>query len=219
MSKGDGGAPDASAAEEGNPPSGAGAKGRDLRTELQRVARVSDMMCTAHAGLRDRYRRWAFRLDLAILLPSAWLVALAFVEPRINLALTPFGLEAQLWVGLLNVAVFGAAIMQLRVDWKGQADAHARAFEGYAEVKRDAGFLLASAPGITEQACRPIFARYGAAGAAPIPEPEFLRQKRRHLLKVAVSRHLDLHPAASINLTRLRFWFKDNFRSNRRDAP
>lgn len=195
------------------------AAGRDLRGELERIARVSDMMCTAHAGLRDRYRARALWLDLAVVLPSAWLVALAFVEPRINITLTPPGLEPQIWTGLLAVLVFGLSIVQLRVDWKGRADAHARAFEGFADVKRDAGFLLASTPEITEQACRPIFARYGSAGATPVPETQFLQQKRRHLLKVAVSKHLDGHPAASPLLARLRFWFRDNFPSNRRDAP
>jgi hypothetical protein len=191
----------------------------DLRRELERVARVSDMMCTAHAGLRDRYCSWALLLDLAVMLTSAWLVALAFVEPRINVTLTPAGLEPQVWTGLLAILVFGLSIMQLRADWKGRADAHAREFDGFAEVKRDAGLLLAAAPEITEQACRPIFARYGSAGATPIPESQFLRQKRRHLLKVAISKHLDRHPAASPVLTRFRFWFRDNLLSIWRDAP
>jgi len=190
----------------------------DLRCELKRIARVADTMCTAHAGLRDSYRRWALGLDLAVLLPSAWLVALAFVDPRINVTLTPAGFNPQIWIGLFAVVVFGLSIVQLRVDWKGQANAHARAFDGYAEVKGDARFLLASAQEITEQACQPIFARYRAAGVTPIPESQFLRQKRRHLLKVAVSRHLDTHPAASPLLTRLRFWYRDNVSSGRHDA-
>jgi hypothetical protein len=156
---------------------------------------------------------------MAILLPSAWLVALAFVEPRINLTLTPHGLDPQVWTGLLAVAVFGLSIVQLRVDWKGRADAHARALDSYAEVKRDAGLLLASKQEITEAACQPVFARYGSAGVISIPESEFLVQKRKHLLKVAVSKHLDKHPAASPFLTGLRFWFRDNFRLGRFDAP
>jgi hypothetical protein len=38
-----------------------------------------------------------------------------------------------------------------------------------------------------------------------------LPQKRRHKIKVALSKHLDAHPSASLLLTRLRFWFRDNF--------
>ena len=68
----------------------------DFRGELERIRTVSDMLCTAHAGLRDRYARRALWLDLAILGLSTWLVALVFVEPRINLSLTPFGLDPQL---------------------------------------------------------------------------------------------------------------------------
>jgi hypothetical protein len=195
------------------------AVGRDPREQLKRVARVSDMMCTAHAGLRDRYRRWALWLDLALLVPSAWLVALTFVEPRINALLTPGTIEPQIWTGVLSVILFALSIVQLRVDWKGQADAHARAFEGFAEVKRDANLVLSSAQVATEEMCRPIFARYGSAGSTPIPESEFLRQKRNHLLKVAVSRHLDTHPAASPAFMKLRFWLRDNFHFGRPNVP
>ena len=191
----------------------------DLKAELKRVARVADILCTAHAGLRDRYRLFATYLDVFILLLSAWVVALAFVEPRINVSLTPFGFDPQIWVGLLGVAVFGLSIVQLRVDWKGRSDAHARAFEAYAKVKGDASFLLAAGREVTEQICQPIFIRYDAAGVTPIPESEFLKQKRRHLLKVAVSRHLDDHPAASIRLMRLRLWIRDNLSSHGSRAP
>ncbi|MEA3099919.1 MAG: hypothetical protein QOF74_4159, partial [Caballeronia mineralivorans] len=57
------------------------------------------MLCTAHAGLRDRYTRRALILDLSIMGTSTWLVALAFVEPRLNVSLTPFHLDSQIWVG------------------------------------------------------------------------------------------------------------------------
>ena len=157
-------------------------------------------------------------MDLAVLLPSAWLVALAFVEPRLGAVLTPGGFEPQVWIGMLAVVVFALSIVQLRVNWKGREDAHARAFEAFAEVKRDANLVLASSQVVVEEACRPIFARYGSAGYTPIPESEFLLQKRRHLLKVAVSKHLDTHPAASPFLTQLRFWLQDNLRPGRPNA-
>ena len=74
------------------------------KEELQRIRRVSDMLCTAHAGLRDRYSRLALFLDLSVLGLSTWLVALAFVEPRIGVSLTPFGIDSQIWGGLLAVS-------------------------------------------------------------------------------------------------------------------
>jgi hypothetical protein len=182
-----------------------------FRPELERIRRVADMLCSGHAGLRDRYARKALALDLSILGLSVWLTALAFVEPRFNLSLTPFGLDPQLWTGLLSVALLFLAIAQLKTDWKGRSDAHRRTLDTYAEVKREAGYILAS-DGLAEQARRRVLARYDMASAVGVEMPErfFLHEKRRHKMKVAVSKHLDTHPGASIVLTRLRFWMRDN---------
>jgi hypothetical protein len=119
-------------------------EGRGLCDELGRIRQVSDTLCTGHAGLRDRFARRALVLDVSILALSTWLVALAFVEPRLNVSLTPFGLDSQIWVGLLAVGTFFLTIIQIKTDWKGQSDAHKRTLDIYAEVKREAGYLLAT---------------------------------------------------------------------------
>src|SRR5260370_9787557 len=106
---------------------------RSMRDELERIRRVSDALCTGHAGLRDRFVQRALVLDLCVLGLSSWLVALAFVQPPINVRLTPFGLDSQIWVGVLNVAPFFLTLFQVKTDWKGPADAHNRTFEIYAE--------------------------------------------------------------------------------------
>jgi hypothetical protein len=183
-----------------------------VRDELLRIRRVSDTLCTGHAGLRDRFSRRALILDLCFLGLSSWPVALTFVQPTINVRLTPFGLDTQIWVGALSVGTFFLTLVQLKTDWKGRADAHKRTFDLYAEVKREAGYLLA-AEDIEDTACRRVLSRYDMASAVgvPIPEAEFLPQKRRHKIKVALSKHLDTHPSASLFLTRVRFWIRDNF--------
>lgn len=182
-----------------------------LREELERIRRVSDMLCTGHAGLRDRFARRALILDLSVLALSSWLVALAFVEPRINIRLTPFGWNSQIWVGVLSLATFFLTLVQFKTDWKGRADAHKRTLDLYAEVKREGGYLLAAGD-IDEVSCRRVLSRYDIASAVgvEIPEREFLPQKRRHKIKVALSKHLDTHPSASLSLTRIHFWFRDN---------
>jgi hypothetical protein len=189
--------------------------GEGMREELRRIREVSDMLCSGHAGLRDRYARMALALDLSILALATWLSALAFVAPSVNLSLTPFGLDSQLWTGLLAVAVVFLSIVQLKTDWKGRSDAHRRTLDSYAEVKREAGYLLASGE-LDEQACRRVLARYDMASAVGIEMPErlFLAQKRRHKMKVAISKHLDAHPGASLLLTRFRFWIRDNFQKD-----
>ena len=183
-----------------------------FRAELERIRRVSDMLCAGHAGLRDHFARRALTLDLAILALSTWLVALAFVQPQINLSLTPFSLDPTLWVGLLAIMTFLLSVVQMKVDWKGLSDAHTRSCALYASVHREAGYVLAGAVDSDDQACRQLIERFDLAGVVGIgiPENQFLAQKRRHLMKKAISKYLDTHPAASIFLTRTRFWFRDN---------
>jgi hypothetical protein len=183
-----------------------------MRDELERIRRVSDTLCTGHAGLRDRFARRALILDLCVLALSTWLVALAFVEPRINVRLTPFGLDSQIWVGILSAGTFFLTLVQFKTDWKGRADAHKRTFDIYAEVKREAGYMLAAGD-FEETSCRRVLSRYDMASAVgvAIPEGDFLPQKRRHRIKIALSKHLDSHPSASLFLTRVRFWIRDNF--------
>ncbi len=50
----------------------------EFRPELERIRRVSDMLVTGHANLRDRYSRRATFLDLAVLALSTWLTAVSF---------------------------------------------------------------------------------------------------------------------------------------------
>lgn len=186
-----------------------------MKDELTRICRVSDMLCTGHAALRDRYAKFALALDLATLGVSTWLVALAFVEPKLNMTLTPFGWDSQIWIGALGTGVFFLTLVQIKTDWKGRSDAHKRTLDVYSEVKREAGYLL-SAGEYDHDACRRVFSRYDMAASVgvPIPESEFLRQKQRHLVKVALSKTLDGRPAASLMWLRARLWCRDTFKAD-----
>lgn len=183
--------------------------------ELIRICRVSDMLCTGHAELRDRFARRAFYLDLLALGISTWLVALAFVEPTLNVTLTPFGWDSSIWVGALGTGVFFLTLVQMKADWKGRSDSHKRALEVYAEVKREAGYLLSSGE-CDHAACQRVFSRYDLAASVgvTIPEAEFLPLKKHHLIKVALSKNLDSQPAASLIRLRLSLWWRDNFKVN-----
>ena len=186
--------------------------GSATNQELIRIRRVTDMLCTGHAALRARYARLAFQLDLLILGASTWLIALTFVEPRLNVALTPFGLNPQLWVGALGTFVFFLTLVQMKTDWKGRSDAHKRALEVYAEVKRRAAYLLSSGK-CDDSAVQYVISLYEMACAVgiTIPEKEFLAQKQRHLVKVMISRVLDAHPATCLLCLRVRLLMRDTF--------
>lgn len=184
----------------------------ETREEVGRIRRVADQLCTGHASMRDRFKRRAVSLDLAILLLSAWLTALAFVDPRLHQWLVPLQIDATLWIGLIGVLTFCLTLVQLQLNWRGRSEAHARSFNMYSEVKREAGYLLASLDTIPLREFQRLAARYDMASdlGAGIPERDFLRLKRKHKLKVKVSKLLDTRPGASIALTKLKLILRDN---------
>jgi hypothetical protein len=188
----------------------------DFTHELKRIHRVSDMLCSAHAAMRDSQARKATILDISILGLSIWLLALVFVDPTISIAVTPFHLNPSLWLGLVSVLTFFLSMLQVKVDWKGQADKHAQALAMYASVKRDSSYLLASERILPKHECHNVLAKYEMAGGlgVEIPEKDFLKQKRRHLLKIEISKHLNTHPSASLLLVRYHLWRRDNYKQN-----
>lgn len=183
------------------------------REEVERVRRVADQLCTAHASLRDQFKHRAVILDIVILLASAWLTALAFIDPHFEKWLIPMGIDSHLWIGLFGIGIFFLTLIQFKIDWNGKAEAHARSFAMYAEVKREAGYLLASNAEIPPKEFQRLAARYDMASdvGVGVPEKDFLRLKRRHLMKVRISKFLDEAPGASITLTKLKVFLRDNF--------
>lgn len=182
------------------------------RAEIERIARVSDLLCTAHAGLRDKYALWALWLDLGLLGASTWLAALSFVDPELAPKLTPFDFLPQIWIGLLGVFAFFMALFQLRTDWKARSDAHRRSFDIYSEVKREGRYALAA--DVNEETFKRVIARYDLASSVSVevPETAFLLQKQRHKKKIILSKALDDHAFTSLLLLRFRLWWRDNRR-------
>lgn len=184
---------------------------KDLRQELERIERVSNMLCTMHFFLKDLYARRALCLDLFILLVAVLLLTVIFPDPEI-LAKIPFiGPNAKIWIGVLAIVNFFLSIAQLKLNWKGLSDAHDKAGNQYFSIKLDSKTTLAQDP-ISPEAFKRILDLYENCSTTceKIPEGQFLKLKKAHKLKVAMSRYLDKRPGASIWLLKLRLWFSDN---------
>jgi hypothetical protein len=182
---------------------------RAKRAALARAIRVGDQSCTAYAYLRDKYQRYSFWLDLAILLLSAWLTSMVFVQPRIAVTLSPRQINPDVWIGLLSILAFALSLVQLLVDWKGRAHSFQQAATSLSGFVKEHRSIAMS---ISEEELDLALARYSALtdGFEPIPEGEFLALKRKHRLKVEFSRLLDERPGASLTLWRLRMALRDN---------
>lgn len=184
---------------------------------LERAVRVSDQSCTAYAILRDRYRRFSTALDLMILVLSAWLTAMVFVQPEIGIQLSPRGVSKDLWIGLLSIAAFCLSLVQLQVNWKGRAISYQLAATALSAFVKEFRPILGTA---TVTQAQVGLARYQVLSDSlePIPDSKFLALKQAHAVKVEMSKHLDQYPGASLLLFRFRLWWRDTWQSKKPSA-
>lgn len=188
-----------------------------LKDELERLRRVADQSCTAHAVLSQKYKRISFLVDASILIMSAWLTALALAEPQYLTVLAPFDIAPKLWLGLLAVFTFCLSLIELKSEWKTKAEAHARSLTMFGEVKREAGYLLVSREGIPLHEFQRLAARYDMAGdvGIKIPDNQFLHLKRKHKIKVEISKRLDRRPSAPVLVLKVELFFRDFWTGNK----
>jgi len=183
-----------------------------LRDELKRVFRVSDMLTTCHSTLRDRYTRLSLALDITILAASACLVALAFADQQVVGHLTIFGSSPSTTIGIFSLITFILSLFQLRSDWKSRAVRFEYAAKAYADVKTELRTALLKNPP-DEFECHRLLNDYRAVGETveAVPENQFNRLKQKHLLKLRVSNVIDANPGTNIGIIRLRMWLGDTW--------
>jgi hypothetical protein len=181
----------------------------NLLADLERTIRVSDQSCTGYAILRDRYRRWSFILDLAILLLSAWLTAMVWVQPVIADLLTPCNLPRDIWLGLLSIFTFALSLVQLLVNWKERSNSFHQAMITLSTYLKELRPLRVSTDAAKIGA---VLKRYQAITEPlqPIPESNFLKLKQEHKKKILISKFLDKHPGCNLTLIRVIVWWRGN---------
>src|SRR6266850_4047618 len=182
--------------------------------DLSRMLRVADQMASGYAHLRDEYALRARVLDVLILGISSWLLAMTFAEPAFGKRFAPFGISHEAWIGVLAVGTFVLALIQSRVDWKAKSDSYQRSLQNISEIVLEVRELLASKTAPEAHDMKRVAQKYYTIlrFIDPIPENRFLELKRRHRIKVEISRLLDDHPSLHIGLIRLRLWWRDNVR-------
>ena len=187
--------------------------------DLRRIKRVADQSASAHARLRDSYAATATALDTLVLSASAWVAALALIDPALALHLTPGSMSPTFWIGLLGIAVFIATLTQQRLDFKGKSDAHRQAFEAQAEIKQAANEAEQHPGDESRRAAVQAKIALAVGVGVNIPEARFVRLKAIHLRKVELSRLLDKRPFAWLPLIRVQLWWRDTFGHRSTTSP
>lgn len=181
--------------------------------ELKRIRRVSDMMVTAHASLKEKLTLLSLFSDIALFSCSLFLTVIVFADP--NFLFKYFGNNYTFWIGIFSIATFIFSFVAGVLDWKVRAEKHRYAFETYMNLKFIASDLINKVEKNEHADVERFLERYYALTPTivSIPERVFLQCKRKHVLKVFISKYLDDHPAASILLLKIKIWFRDNFHS------
>ena len=184
--------------------------------ELKRIRRVSDMMITGHSYLRERYLRLYIITDVLIFLCTIILCVVAFVEQEI---LTKYlGNGYRYIIGIFSIVTFVFAYLSSKFNWKVRAVEHKNASQKYFEIKKECDKTLDDISLGRTADIEALISKYESYSnmLVKIPENLFLKCKRSHLLKVAISKRLSEHPFTSIAIYRIRNWINDNILKNRK---
>jgi hypothetical protein len=171
-----------------------------LREEVKLIKRRAAQQATAHSWLRDRYEVIQSVLTTFSLVVGVVLVATIMASPQLvgqTLGLTPFQWQ---WVtAALAAGSFSIVVVLLAWRFDVRAERHDQAVRRYTQTGYHSSRILGSPTGITAQEVDTLRAEYLDDRDLPrIPERWFLRLKKWHLEKVAVSRSLDNDPFESI---------------------
>lgn len=188
----------------------------ELKNELQRIRRVSDMLTSMHSALRDEYSRKSTIVDCALFGSSIILVALVFVDPALLGWLPLSAAGSRILLGVFALITFFLSLVIYRVDWKSRSELHRRAAEAYSNIKLECQELLVTFDAATDAEIQKLLVRYKDLGqiCIAVPESSFLRLKKKHKMKVALSKYLDDNPGAGLLLLKLKIWFADTFKSS-----
>ena len=175
-----------------------------IREEVERQHRVIDMMLTMHAVLRDRYRLRGLFISVVLLCSAFVLVAGIFVNPDVlsKLRIGPRLVETV--IRFCSLIVFLAALIEVRVDWRGQAERHEGAYKSLQKLKVNSKELLVDYSLNDEQIKdKWILINATLNEQYPIPEREFSKLKALHLRKVELSKMIGEHSGCPVLVLRM----------------
>ena len=179
-----------------------------LIEQLKTINRRANQQATMHSRLRDEYAWWNLALNIFLLVFSASLLSIAFISEEFVQRTTSISPDTFKWInGITATANFSFSLALLAWQPSEKAAAHGQAVSHYAKARYDIRRLESKADHLTEEEVQQIQAQYFDTRDLPgIPEKKFLVLKRWHLLKVALSKQLDINPYEPLWILQLKLW-------------
>jgi len=140
-----------------------------------------------------------------ILLLSVLLLMTALLDPSVLVATRVDPEVAKLVIALASALVFFLSLVQLRVDWRNRAAAHAHAARILGQAKATCRRLESRAEVVSAAEVNETFRDldHQLDDLVPIPDELFATLKARHAYKVELSRLISAHPTAPVSVLRV----------------
>lgn len=179
----------------------------DTIGEFKRKKRVADILTTAHNILGERYRKISVVFDITVMLVSFLILVASLVElaaPARIASILGFWTVYAIPVGA--IVIFILSVVEWRISWKQKAEAHFSAANVFSLLRGEITALLSRGFEDGDVDAAKIEDRYDKLGQAcvKIPHAKFVRLKRAHMRKVALSKLLDKQPFANSMVLRIR---------------
>lgn len=175
--------------------------------EIIRIKRVSSMMITAHSVLRDRYSSLSSFFENSLLVASAFLNGLIFIDANFIYNLTGITPNYQkVCMGLFSILIFAISVVLIQVKWKEKAEDHEKAATEYFNLYQESKSILSSEPSAIDETSMKFIKRYTdiTSTIKKIPDRKFNELKLRHYRKIALSNLIDKHPGSLLIILKLK---------------
>jgi hypothetical protein len=176
-------------------------------TLTTQIVEKANMQATIHSRLRDNYSRWSSFLVVSQLITAVILLAFVFSANEFIYRTIHISPDAYKWLGVV-LAILNFSLALINMSWRpaSKARSHDRAVDHYSKfVIR---FRDETNPSIEE-----VKACYENTCLLKIPERQFLRLKRWHKNKVALSKKIDEHPEYPLAYLKYKVW-RENWKKH-----
>ncbi len=182
------------------------------KSEIQKQAKVIDMLVTMHSILAARYGRRSQILDIGMIAVSIILVSVVFLDPLILSYVQINPHTSRIVIGISSILLFLISVMSLIVDWKGKSVQHKGAFSALVKLKNEWKDILSNYEEIDKRDLREFTKRSSLIVSLlfPIPDKHFNKLKSKHYKKIELSKMISCHPGSSVFVLKLKLFWKNN---------
>lgn len=186
--------------------------GNSLIDQLKTMSRRANQMATMHSRLRDHYAWWNSATNIFLLVFSACLLSIAFISDDFLQRTIGISPDTFKWInGITATANFSVSLVLLAWQPAEKAAAHTQAMNHYAKMRYEIKRLETKSNQLTEDDITALEEAYFNTRDLPgISEQQFLPLKQWHLLKVALSKELDVNPYPPLWVLRLKMCLRSS---------